>query len=181
MIEILRNRDSLSSCRDEELADSLSSCRDEEKKDQIRRIFSSLIRSGLRNESENNEASSRSDLGVELQVSVLPLLRPLLISDEKKRSNTKNIFVFVCYKDRENRKLRRRFRFFVILVFFSSLIRSGLSNGSTDTCNSTPRSDLELASLFSLSFLSCYCTKKRRFSEHFNLQETSLYKRYCKT
>ena len=129
MIEILRNRDSLSSCRDEELADSLPSCRDE----------------------------------------------------EKKTSNTKNIFVFVCYKDRENRKLRRRFRFFVILGFFSSLIRSGLSNGSTDTCNSTPRSDLELASLFSLSFLSCYCTKKRRFSEHFNLQETSLYKRYCKT
>ena len=41
MIEILRNRDSLSSCRDEELADSLSSCRDEEKKDQIRRTFSS--------------------------------------------------------------------------------------------------------------------------------------------
>ena len=41
--------------------------------------------------------------------------------------STKNIFVYVCYKDRENRKLRRRFRFFVILVFFSSPIRSGLS------------------------------------------------------
>ena len=53
------------------------------------------------------------------------ILRDLVLTETKKYEKTKNFFVFVCYKDREKRKLLTKIPIFVNFFLFSFVIPEG--------------------------------------------------------